>query len=187
MKHTFSSRGFSLVELLVVITILAIISTVAYTSFSGATDKAKNSKRIESLTAIESALQLFRQANQYLPMPATYNATTNVWGYNPAINSVTKSTILTTTNGDAITAVTGVGGGRVMGIGTASAEQIGAKGVMDPSVLPKSSLSQDLLDPGLKDIKVGSDKVFSDFGIGRFIYSVYAKGAAPAAWNLDGK
>lgn len=43
---TSDTTGFTLVELLVVITILAIISITAYTSFSGSTDKAKNSTKL---------------------------------------------------------------------------------------------------------------------------------------------
>jgi prepilin-type N-terminal cleavage/methylation domain-containing protein len=38
--RNLTNKGFTLVELLVVITILAIISVVAYQSFGGATDKA---------------------------------------------------------------------------------------------------------------------------------------------------
>ncbi len=188
MSSIRSSRGFSLVELLVVITILAIISTVAYTSFSGATDKAKNSKRVENLAAIENALQLYRQDKQYLPMPTVYSATTNLWGYNSAVPAALKNGITVTKSGDNITGVTAassIGGGMVMDVVTPT-NQLGAKGVMDTTVLPKSSLSLDLMDPGLKDIKVGSSQVFSDFGIGRYVYAVYAKSALPAAWNTGG-
>lgn len=106
MSSIRSTRGFSLVELLVVITILAIISTVAYTSFSGATDKAKNSKRVEDMAMIELALQSFRQDKGYLPMPAVYSATTNLWGYNSAVIASLKNGITVTKSGDAITGVT---------------------------------------------------------------------------------
>ena len=54
---------------------------------------------------------------------------------------------------------------------------------MDPTVLSKSYLSQDLLDPGIKDIKIGSTGTFADFGIGRYVYAVYAKPAPAASWN----
>ncbi|MFZ4461981.1 MAG: type II secretion system protein [Patescibacteria group bacterium] len=188
MSYIRSLRGFSLVELLVVITILAIISTVAYTSFSGATDKAKNSKRISDLASIELALQSFRQDKGYVPLPALYNATTNLWGYNSTTTASIKNGITVTKSGEAITAVTttaSVGGGQVMDTLT-STNQIGAKGVIDPSVLPKEKLSQDLLDPALKDIKVGGSQTFADYGLGRYVYAVYAKSAAPASWNAGG-
>lgn len=121
------SAGFSLVELLVVITILAIISTVAFTSLSGSTDKARNSKRLEHMSTMETALQLFRQEKQYLPLPSAYAATTNAWGYNSAAAALKTNTGSFTLNADgAITAVTsGSGGGTVST--TTAPTQIGAK------------------------------------------------------------
>ena len=49
-----SKKWFTLVELLVVITILAIISVVAYQSFSWATDKANASRKLQDVTTIDS-------------------------------------------------------------------------------------------------------------------------------------
>lgn len=188
MRRNFSdSKGFSLIELLVVITILAIISTVAYTSFSGATDKAKNSKRVENLASIETALQAFKQEKQYYPMPSAKSAT-NYWGYDNAASATTKNTLTVVKSGDNITGVTAattIGGGKVMD--TAGTNQVGAKGTIDSTVLSKQYLSQDLMDPGLKDVKVGSTQTLSDFGIGRYVYGVYAKAAVPASWNTDTK
>lgn len=57
---------------------------------------------------------------------------------------------------------------------------------MDSTVLPKEKLSQDLLDPALKDVKVGGGQTFSDFGLGRYVYAIYAKTAVPASWNTGG-
>lgn len=122
-----ASRGFSLVELLVVITILAIISTVAYTNLTGSTEKAKNSKRIEHLSSMETALMMYRQEKQYVPMPSASSAT-NYWGYNSAVNSTNKNaaTLTYTADNSAITGVTGgSGGGKVNAIDGTT--QIGAK------------------------------------------------------------
>jgi prepilin-type N-terminal cleavage/methylation domain-containing protein len=52
-------KGFSLVELLVVITIIAILSVVAYTAVGGQTGKARNSRRQQDLSTIQSALEIF--------------------------------------------------------------------------------------------------------------------------------
>lgn len=52
-------RGFSLVELLVVITIIAILSVVAYTAIGGQTIKAKNSRRLQDTNTIQQALELY--------------------------------------------------------------------------------------------------------------------------------
>ena len=51
--------GFSLVELLVVITIIAILSVSAYVALGGQTIKAKNSRRAQDLSAIQSALEIY--------------------------------------------------------------------------------------------------------------------------------
>lgn len=52
-------KGFSLVELLVVITIIAILSVVAYTAVGGQTIKARDSKRKQDLNTIQSALEIY--------------------------------------------------------------------------------------------------------------------------------
>jgi len=53
------SKGFSLVELLVVITIIAILSVVAYTAIGGQTIKARDSKRKQDMSTIQSAMELY--------------------------------------------------------------------------------------------------------------------------------
>ena len=60
-------RGFSLVELLVVITIIAILSVVAYTALGGQTLKARNSRRAQDLSTIQSALEIYfiENGNKY--------------------------------------------------------------------------------------------------------------------------
>lgn len=177
--------GFTLVELLVVITILAIISVVAYTSFGGATDKAKNSTKLQHLASIEGALNMFFQEKNYYPMPAAYVADKEVWGYQNVAASL-SNTVVYSTGGDAITDVTGgAGGGNVMN-GESTPVQIGAKGVINQNVLSKQYLSQDLYDPSVKDIKVGDTKSMKDWGVGHYVYGVYAKGNTDWATSKKG-
>jgi general secretion pathway protein G len=57
-RKTFK-KGFSLVELLVVITIIAILSVAAYSAVGGNTIKARDAKRKQDLTAIQQAIELF--------------------------------------------------------------------------------------------------------------------------------
>ncbi len=59
MKTIKNRKGFSLVELLVVITIIAILSVVAYTAVGGNTIKARDSKRQQDLSTVQSALELY--------------------------------------------------------------------------------------------------------------------------------
>ena len=56
-KHL--KKGFSLVELLVVITIIAILSVVAYTAVGGQTIKARDAKRKQDINTIQGALEIY--------------------------------------------------------------------------------------------------------------------------------
>ncbi len=67
MIRKSSKKGFSLVELLVVITIIAILSVVAYTAIGGQTIKARNAKRLQDLSSIQSALQVYYAENNKYP------------------------------------------------------------------------------------------------------------------------
>jgi general secretion pathway protein G len=73
---TKSKKGFSLVELLVVITIIAILSVVAYTAMGGQTITARDSKRKSDLSTVQSALELYYvQYSRYPSTLATGEAT----------------------------------------------------------------------------------------------------------------
>jgi general secretion pathway protein G len=74
-------KGFSLVELLVVISIIAIISAFTLPNFMGARDKAKDSARIADMASIKSALRLYY--NDYQSYPASIG--TSMTAYMPSI------------------------------------------------------------------------------------------------------
>jgi prepilin-type N-terminal cleavage/methylation domain-containing protein len=78
MKN-ISQKAFTLVELLVVITILAIISVVAYQNFGGAVDKANAGRKISDVSTIETSLAQYSVDNSYYPAVDEFNATTNRW------------------------------------------------------------------------------------------------------------
>lgn len=58
-----NGKAFTLVELLVVITIIAILSAVAYVAVGGQTVKARNSRRAQDLSTIQSALEIYAIEN----------------------------------------------------------------------------------------------------------------------------
>ncbi|MDD3645804.1 MAG: leucine-rich repeat protein [Candidatus Gracilibacteria bacterium] len=62
-------NAFTLVELIVVITILAILSTIAFISLSGYSQSARNSARTTDVKTIEKALQLYGTRNSIYPQP----------------------------------------------------------------------------------------------------------------------
>lgn len=60
-------NGFSLVELIVVITIIAVITAVGVISFSGTNKKSRDSRRMADLEKIRMALEIYRQENGIYP------------------------------------------------------------------------------------------------------------------------
>jgi prepilin-type N-terminal cleavage/methylation domain-containing protein len=64
--------AFTLVELIVVITILAVLGTIAFVSFQGYTTSARDSVRISDLKVIQKALEFELTKNDILPHPDNY-------------------------------------------------------------------------------------------------------------------
>lgn len=61
------SKGFTLVELLVVMTIIAILAGLGLVSYQGARKSARDGKRKADLEQIRSALEMYRADNGTYP------------------------------------------------------------------------------------------------------------------------
>lgn len=59
-------RGFTLFELLVSISIIAILTALATISFSNAQRKARDTKRIQDIDAVKKALEMYYSNNSYV-------------------------------------------------------------------------------------------------------------------------
>jgi len=57
----FKNKGFTLIESLVVITMMMVITAVAVTSYASASRKNRDNRRMADLERIRTALELFRQ------------------------------------------------------------------------------------------------------------------------------
>jgi len=124
MKNSTKNLGFTLVELLVVITILSIISVVAYQNFGGA-DKG------------------------YYPKADVYNADTNLWWYTWSTVANLSNVVIVDKTWDAIISVSTGSVSWGWTITNTSNAQIGAKWVISQDVLWKKYLTTDLYDPEL--------------------------------------
>ena len=56
-------RGFTLIELMIVVAIVAILATIAYPSFIGSIRKSRRAEAIESITKIQQAEERWRSNN----------------------------------------------------------------------------------------------------------------------------
>jgi prepilin-type N-terminal cleavage/methylation domain-containing protein len=65
-KH-LAQAGFSLIELMVAITILTILGAAAFAIFGGATDSAKAVAFIDNSAAVKSSAQLFKTQTGCFP------------------------------------------------------------------------------------------------------------------------
>ena len=61
------SKGFSLIELIVVITIIAVITAVGTVSFSTTNKKARDGRRLADLEKIRMSLEVMRQVGTTYP------------------------------------------------------------------------------------------------------------------------
>ena len=101
-SHTIiRKRGFTMIELLAVVTILAILAAIGLVSFTNATRNARNNKRMTDIQNIRQALVLYRSEEGCYPpnlatlttdymrdgIPEDPQPSAHVYTYNPASES----------------------------------------------------------------------------------------------------
>lgn len=69
-KSAHRQKGFTLVELLIVVLIISILAAVGFVSYSTAQKQARIAKRVEDLRAIRTALEIFYAKNGAYPSTA---------------------------------------------------------------------------------------------------------------------
>ncbi len=74
-----SRRAFTLVELLVVISIIGLLSTIAIVSLNGARTKARDTKRLADIGQFQKALEVYYADNGQYPPSGGATTPNNVW------------------------------------------------------------------------------------------------------------
>lgn len=77
VKQQKTKFGFTLVELLVVISIIAVLTAILTTNFMGMRERARDAQKIQDLGSIKSALRLYYNDNQTYPVNISAIGTTN--------------------------------------------------------------------------------------------------------------
>lgn len=180
---------FTLVELLVVITILAVISVVAYQNFGWAVDKAVSGRKISDVSTIETALQQYKSDKNYYPATDSSGAT-NMWWYDASKMATPSNIIVVDYNWDALSWVTLANWWwKVFWTWTwadsINWKQIWAKWTISQNTLGKKYLSKDLYDPELWDLTLNDWTKIIDKWIGRYVYATFKKNTSSWSWNSN--
>lgn len=193
MKN-IKNKAFTLVELLVVITILAIISVVAYQNFGWAVDKAVAWRKISDVSTIETSLQQYKSAKWYYPATWTWAANSdNLWWYNSTLTATPSNKIEVVYSWEEIASInktTSIWWWKVYWTWTwaswGTQRQIWAKWTISQKQLWKAYLSKDLYDPEIWDLKVNStSKTFIESWLGRYVYATFKKNKASWDWSSN--
>lgn len=86
-KSVTNPKGFTLVELLVVISIIAILSLIGMTTYTNVQKNARDTKRKADINAIANALEINKTSTGYQAIAPTWFASGAI-SYDPKASSV---------------------------------------------------------------------------------------------------
>lgn len=69
MKNMFSKKGFTLIEILIVVAIIGILASVVVVGLGPAQKKGRDSRRVSDLRSVQTALELYYGKNGAYPVP----------------------------------------------------------------------------------------------------------------------
>lgn len=65
-------RGFTIVELLIVIVVIAILAAITIVAYNGVQQRARNSSRVSAVETIQKALELYKTATGSYPVTSAF-------------------------------------------------------------------------------------------------------------------
>lgn len=89
MRKNQKILGFTMIELLVVATIIIVLTTLGLVSYQSATRNARNGKRAADIESIRSALVLYRSDNGSYPNTASFSTMVTTLSNNSYYSSPT--------------------------------------------------------------------------------------------------
>ena len=84
----YKNRGFTIVELLIVIVVIGILATLVITTYNGVQSKARDTKRKTDINALQGQVEAYNTNAGYYPTLADINSSawraTNMKGLDPS-------------------------------------------------------------------------------------------------------
>lgn len=71
-QHFRVSNGFTLIELLVVIAIIGLLASVVIASLGRARVKGRDTRRVQDMRTIQTAIEMYASDNNHYPITATW-------------------------------------------------------------------------------------------------------------------
>lgn len=71
MKNFDNKKGFTLIELIVVVSIISILATIVYASFDTARQQARDKTRMAALKEMQLGIELYKAQTGVYPVPGT--------------------------------------------------------------------------------------------------------------------
>lgn len=81
------NRGFTIVELLIVIVVIAVLAAITVTAYNGVSERSRTSARLSAVRSIQKALEVYKTTNGVYPAATAIGANQPA-GFSPAFGSV---------------------------------------------------------------------------------------------------
>lgn len=72
-------KGFTIVELLIVIVVIGILAAITIVSYNGVQSRAQDSRRVSDITNIRDAIELYKIQNNTFPAVTSANTDSSGW------------------------------------------------------------------------------------------------------------